>query len=129
MHGTSSSRGGGWEARLQGEEAWMVYTRNPNRVVLALAQMCFVFVHSQSMQAHFVRCIKPNTNQAANSFVGDFVNRQLRYTGAYLPVVAVQTLPLGRQASQSLSDSKLQGYLASKRDLSPPYPTPFVRYA
>eukprot|EP00055_Hartaetosiga_balthica_P005827 m.17655 g.17655 ORF g.17655 m.17655 type:complete len:983 (-) comp4818_c1_seq1:285-3233(-) len=31
--------------------------------------------------AHFVRCIKPNTNQAANLFVDEFVNRQLKYTG------------------------------------------------
>eukprot|EP00039_Didymoeca_costata_P012454 m.179999 g.179999 ORF g.179999 m.179999 type:complete len:953 (+) comp15487_c1_seq1:243-3101(+) len=32
-------------------------------------------------QAHFVRCIKPNTNQAARNFVPEFVNDQLRYTG------------------------------------------------
>lgn len=31
--------------------------------------------------AHFVRCIKPNTSQAPNHFTGEFVNRQLSYTG------------------------------------------------
>ena len=34
-----------------------------------------------SCQAHFVRCIKPNMNQAPNNFIDDFVNQQLRYTG------------------------------------------------
>ena len=32
-------------------------------------------------QAHFVRCIKPNTLQASRKYVPDFVNSQLRYTG------------------------------------------------
>ena len=31
--------------------------------------------------AHFVRCIKPNTEQAPSKFIDDFVNGQLRYTG------------------------------------------------
>ena len=31
--------------------------------------------------AHFVRCIKPNTQQAPKQFVPEFVNAQLRYTG------------------------------------------------
>jgi myosin-3 len=30
---------------------------------------------------HFVRCIKPNLDKAANDFRIDLVTRQLRYTG------------------------------------------------
>eukprot|EP00041_Stephanoeca_diplocostata_P015315 m.292099 g.292099 ORF g.292099 m.292099 type:complete len:151 (-) comp19993_c0_seq7:12-464(-) len=31
--------------------------------------------------AHFVRCIKPNLQQNPGNFIGDFVNKQLSYTG------------------------------------------------
>ncbi len=37
----------------------------------------------QACMAHFVRCIKPNMTQSPNNFDGDFVNRQLRYTGGW----------------------------------------------
>jgi hypothetical protein len=32
-------------------------------------------------QPHYVRCIKPNPNQAANEFDDDYISRQLRYVG------------------------------------------------
>eukprot|EP00040_Diaphanoeca_grandis_P023132 m.125302 g.125302 ORF g.125302 m.125302 type:complete len:1062 (+) comp29125_c0_seq1:115-3300(+) len=35
----------------------------------------------EACQAHFIRCIKPNAEQAAMMYTDDFVNKQLSYTG------------------------------------------------